>query len=51
MIEKCTDLACSNIWAFLNQGPMTLTITLHLLIVLPMVWIYFSEKKKLEKGE
>ncbi len=51
MIEKCTDLVCNNIWAWLNQGPMTLTITLHTLIILPMIWIYFDEKKKMERGD
>jgi len=49
LFEKCTDVDCSNIFAILNQGPLTLTIVLHTLIVLPMIWIYFSEKKKLQK--
>jgi len=51
MFEKCVDLVCDNIWAWLNQGPMTLTITLHTLIVLPMIWLYFDEKKRLERGD
>ncbi len=46
LVQQCTDVSCNNIFAWLNQGPLTLTITLHLLIILPMVWIYFSEKKK-----
>jgi len=50
MFEPCHDIVCS-FWSFLNQGPMTLTIILHTLIVLPMVWIYFDEKKKLKSGE
>lgn len=50
MFEPCTDVVCS-FWSILNQGPMTLTITLHTLIVLPMVWIYFDEKKKMERGD
>jgi hypothetical protein len=49
MFEKCTDIACGNFFAWLNQGPLTLTIFLHTVIVLPMIWIYLSEKKKLEK--
>ncbi len=50
MIEPCHDVVCS-FWALLNQGPMTLTIILHTLIVLPMVWIYFDEKKKIKEGK
>ncbi len=50
IIEPCTDVVCS-VWSILNQGPMTLTIFLHTLIVLPMVWIYFDEKKRLERGD
>ncbi|WP_456391847.1 hypothetical protein [Nitratifractor sp.] len=49
MFEQCTDISCGNIFAWLNQGPLTLTIFLHTVIILPMIWIYFSEKKKLEK--
>ena len=51
MFEHCTDIACNNIFAWLNQGPLTLTITLHTIIILPMFWIYFSEKKKLQQGK
>jgi low temperature requirement protein LtrA len=28
---------------------LTLTIFLHTIIILPMFWIYFQEKKKLNK--
>ena len=48
LIQKCTDVSCDNIFAWLNQGPLTLTITLHLLILVPMVWIYMQEKRKLQ---
>ncbi len=49
MIESCADISCNNIFAWLNQGPLTLTIFLHTVIILPMIWIYFSEKKRLGK--
>ena len=48
MISDMTDVVPS-IFATLNQGPLTLTIFLHTLIILPMFWIYASEKKKLNK--
>jgi hypothetical protein len=48
MFEQCADVSCNNIFAWLNQGPLTLTIALHTIIILPMFWIYFSEKKKLQ---
>jgi len=48
MIEAFTDVVPS-IWGTLNQGPLTLTLFLHTLIVLPMFWIYKQEKKKLEE--
>jgi len=51
LFETCTDVACSNIFAWLNQGPLTLTIVLHTIIIIPMFWIYFSEKKKLNGGK
>ncbi len=51
LFEQCTDVVCSNFFAWLNQGPLTLTIFLHTVIVLPMIWIYISEKKKIERGE
>jgi hypothetical protein len=47
MIDAFTDVIPS-IWGTLNQGPLTLTIVLHTLIVLPMFWIYKQEKSKLE---
>lgn len=50
MIEPFTDIVPS-FFATLNQGPMTLTIFLHTVIVLPMFWIYFDEKKKMANGE
>ncbi len=48
MIEDFTDVVPS-FFGMLNQGPLTLTIFLHTIIILPMIWIYFSEKKRLEK--
>jgi low temperature requirement protein LtrA len=48
MIDKFTDVVPS-FFGTLNQGPLTLTIFLHTIIILPMFWIYFSEKKKLNK--
>ena len=47
MIEPLTDVVPS-FFAMLNQGPLTLTIALHTVIILPMFWIYRSEKKRLE---
>ena len=48
LIEPLTDVVPS-IFAILNQGPMTLTLVLHTIIVLPMFWIYQQEKARLEK--
>ncbi len=48
MFSPMTDVVPS-FFATLNQGPLTLTLFLHTIIVLPMFWIYFSEKKKLGK--
>jgi len=48
MISPITDVVPS-FFAMLNQGPLTLTIALHTVIILPMFWIYQSEKKKLNK--
>ena len=48
LIEPFTDVNPS-FFGWLNQGPLTLTIFLHTLIILPMLFIYFSEKKKLKK--
>jgi len=50
MFEPFTDVVPS-IWGTLNQGPLTLTLFLHTLIVLPMFWIYKQEKKRLEEGQ
>ena len=36
-----------SIFGTLNQYPMLLTIVLHTIIVIPMFFIYKSEKKKL----
>ncbi len=51
MFTSCTDIACDNIFALLNQGPLTLTIFLHTLLILPMFFIYFQEKKKIQQGK
>ena len=48
MFEQFTDLVPS-FFGWLNQGPMTLTIFLHGIIVLPMLWIYKQEKARLEQ--
>ena len=48
MFEHFTDVVPS-FFGFLNQGPLTLTIFLHSIIVLPMFFIYFQEKKRLER--
>jgi len=47
MIEPLTDVVPS-FFAMLNQGPLTLTIFLHTIIVLPMIWIYKQEKARLD---
>lgn len=46
MFSEFTDIVPS-LFATLNQGPMTLTIILHTIIVLPMFFIYAQEKKRL----
>jgi hypothetical protein len=48
MIEPFTDVVPS-FFGMLNQGPLTLTIVLHTIIILPMFWIYKQEKAKLEQ--
>jgi hypothetical protein len=48
LISPITDVVPS-FFAMLNQGPLTLTIVLHTIIVLPMFWIYKQEKAKLER--
>jgi len=50
LVDKFTDVIPS-FWGTLNQGPLTLTIFLHTVIVLPMFWLYFKEKKRLQRGE
>ena len=47
-VESFTDVVPS-FFGMLNQGPLTLTLFLHTVIILPMFWIYASEKKKLNK--
>ncbi|MEA1913812.1 MAG: hypothetical protein U9N30_00710 [Campylobacterota bacterium] len=47
MIEPLTDVVPS-FFAVLNQGPLTLTLFLHTVIILPMFWIYKQEKARLE---
>ena len=47
MFEPFTDVVPS-FFGMLNQGPLTLTIFLHTVIVLPMLWIYKQEKARLE---
>lgn len=46
MIAEFTDVVPS-LFGTLNQGPMTLTIILHTIIILPMFFIYAQEKKRL----
>jgi len=48
MFQPFTDINPS-FFGFLNQGPLTLTIFLHTLLILPMVFIYFQEKKRIEE--
>lgn len=48
MFDSFTDVVPS-FFGYLNQGPLTLTIFLHIIVVLPMFWIYKSEKKRLEE--
>jgi hypothetical protein len=47
LFEPFTDVIPS-FFGMLNQGPLTLTIFLHTIIILPMFWIYQQEKKKLQ---
>ena len=47
LFEPLTDVVPS-FFAMLNQGPLTLTIFLHTIIILPMFWIYKQEKKRLQ---
>jgi hypothetical protein len=50
LFESMTDVVPS-FFAWLNQGPLTLSILLHGIIILPMFWIYKSEKKRLNKDK
>lgn len=47
MFEAFTDVVPS-FFGTLNQGPMTLTIFLHTVIILPMFFLYRQEKKRLQ---
>ena len=50
MFEPMTDVVPS-FFAWLNQGPLTLTIFLHTIIILPMIWIYKQEKARIEQED
>jgi len=50
MFESFTDVVPS-FFGMLNQGPLTLTIFLHTLVVLPMIWIYKQEKARIEQED
>jgi len=50
LISPITDIVPS-FFAMLNQGPLTLTIFLHTVIILPMFWIYHQEKKRLQEEQ
>lgn len=47
MFEAFTDVVPS-FFGTLNQGPLTLTLFLHMIIISPMFVIYKQEKKRLE---
>jgi hypothetical protein len=47
LFESMTDVVPS-FFGWLNQGPLTLTIFLHTVIILPMFWIYKQEKERLK---
>ncbi len=47
MFEIATDVNIG-FFAMLNQYPLGLTLFLHTIIILPMFWIYFQEKSRLE---
>ncbi len=49
MFSACTDIACGNTFALLNEGPLTLTIVLHTILIIPMFFIYAQEKKRLAR--
>jgi len=50
MFEPFVDVVPS-FFGWINQGPMTLTLFLHTIIVLPMYFIYKQEKARLEQEE
>lgn len=50
MFDAFTDVVPS-FFGTLNQGPMTLTIFLHTIIILPMIFLYIREKKKQQRGD
>ena len=50
MFTEFTDIVPS-FFGWLNQGPMTLTLFLHVAIILPMYFIYKQEKKRLESED
>ena len=47
MFEIATDINVG-FFAMLNQYPLGLTLFLHTVIILPMLWIYKQEKARLE---
>ena len=48
MFELFSDINPS-FFGTLNQYPLLLTLFLHTIIVLPMIWIYKQEKARLER--
>jgi hypothetical protein len=48
LFEPFTDVVPS-FFGTLAQGPLTLTIFLHTVVILPMFWIYKQEKARLEQ--
>jgi len=50
MFEPFVDVVPS-FFGWLNQGPLTMTIFMHTIIVLPMLWIYKQEKARIEKED
>jgi len=46
MFEPFSDIVPS-FFGTLNQFPMLLTVFLHTIIILPMIWLYYDEKKRL----
>jgi hypothetical protein len=50
MFEPFVDVVPS-FFGMLNQGPLTLTIFLHTVIILPMIWIYRQEKARIAKED